>query len=160
MEEHSDAKHAHIDDTNDQIIDKVPHSKSLDKATGTRVSEHSLTGGHVTALAVNIHDPQSSNIDHNTLNKRDNMNIPIQPSPGFEILIGLREDDRRKPRRDDRMDDKVEEEGSDHLMDVLRQSWTVVVSGIGLSQAPQPCWWWWEGVQHRRSPLKYPGSSR
>lgn len=93
MEKHADAKHAHVHNTDNQIIYKVSHGQGLNETTGTCISEDSLTGCHGAALLVGIHDPQGGGINDNALNKRDNMDIPVQLRPGSELVIRLRKED-------------------------------------------------------------------
>lgn len=135
MEKHTNTEHAHVYDTDDQIVNEISNSKSLDQAAGTCVCEDPLAGGHLAALGVRVHNPQSGDRDDHALNERDNMDVPVQLGPRFEGVVRLREEDRREPRRDDCMDDGIEYEGAYDLMDVLGKRWAVQVHGVWFYEA-------------------------
>lgn len=153
MEEQPDAKHAHMHNANNQVIDKIPNGQSLNETTGTCVPENSLAGGHGAALFIKEHDPQGGHTDDNALNKRDNMNIPVQLCPRCELVIRTSKEDWRKQRRENSVDEQVEDKCSYHLMDMVDKCRAVDLEEVRLYKAPQPFWRWRKGVQHCRSPL-------
>lgn len=149
MEQQADAEHIHMDDADNQVVDEVSNSQRLNQATGTSVSKDTLTSRHFIALCINEHNPQCSNVDKNTLNQRNDMDIPVESSPSIQLGIVVREEDRRQPWRQDRVDELVKGEGENHFMDVLGEGWTAQAESERLGEAPQPCWRRPEGVEHR-----------
>lgn len=149
MEQQANTEHIDMNDANNQVIDEVSNSKCLDQTASTCVAEDTLTSRHLAALGISEHDPQRSDVDQNTLDQRNDMNIPVELGPGIQLGVVLREEDRRQPWRQERVDELVKGEGDNNFMDVVREGWAAQREGIGLDQVPQPCWRGAEGVQHR-----------
>lgn len=141
-----------MNDADNQVIDEISNSKRLDQTTSTCVAEDTLTSRHLTALCINENDTQRSNVDKNTLDQRNDMDIPVEFGPRTQLGVVLREKDRRQPWRQERVDELVKGEGEEDFMDVFGESWTAEAESIRLDQVPQPCWRGAEGVEHRGMP--------
>lgn len=121
-----------------EIPQEVASRQALDHASSAGVAPDSLFPGHVLAVLIREHDPEGQDADHDTLEERDHMDVPVDLAIRRQLGVLDGEDDRGDPWSDDNVDKSVAQEGDQDLMDVQRQGGQGQIVGKGLNGFAQP----------------------
>lgn len=132
VSQQANAKDIQVADGDTEVPYEVAGGQRLHQAASTGVAPDAALPVHGLALLVGEHDPQSDDVDQDTLEERDNVGVPagsfapVRRVVGAGILAG-------DPRRDHQVDEGVEEGGGDDFVDVLGQHGHLVLVRVWLN---------------------------